>query len=178
MGVFCLPKIKVEKILFYFIMKCPVCYYLDTKVIDSRAATDGLSIRRRRECLKCGFRFSTYEEMEILDLMVVKRDGRKETYDREKVVKGLKKALEKRSITDDRFKKLIHSIERDIQVLRKSEITTSQVGQIIMRHLKKVDQVAYIRFASVYESFKDAQTFRKELNKLLDSKKKKKGEQK
>jgi len=116
--------------------------------------------------------------MEILDLMIVKRDGRKETYDRGKVVKGLKKALEKRSITDDRFKKLIHSIERDIQVLRKSEITSAQVGQIIMRHLKKVDQVAYIRFASVYESFKDAQTFRKELNKLLDNRKKKKGEQK
>ncbi|MDD5072147.1 MAG: transcriptional regulator NrdR [Patescibacteria group bacterium] len=148
-------------------MKCPVCYYLDTKVIDSRVATDGLSIRRRRECLKCGFRFSTYEEMEILDLMIVKRDGRKESYDREKVTRGLKKALEKRSVTDDKFKKLIHSIERDIQVLKKSEITSSQVGQIIMRHLKKVDQVAYIRFASVYESFKDAQTFRKELNKLL-----------
>jgi len=105
--------------------------------------------------------------MEILDLMIVKRDGRKESYDREKVIRGLKKALEKRSVTEDKFKKLIHSIERDIQVLRKSEITSAQVGQIIMKHLKKVDQVAYIRFASVYESFKDAQTFRKELNKLL-----------
>lgn len=155
-------------------MKCPVCYYLDTKVVDSRAATDGLSIRRRRECLKCGFRFSTYEEMEILDLMIVKRDGRKESYDREKVVRGLKKALEKRSITDERFKKLIHSVERDIQAFRKDEITSAQVGQVIMKHLKKVDQVAYIRFASVYESFKDAQTFRKELNKLLDSRRKKK----
>jgi len=151
-------------------MKCPVCYYPDTKVVDSRVATDGLSIRRRRECLKCGFRFSTYEEIEILDLMIVKRDGRKESYDREKLVRGLKKALEKRPITEDKFKRLVHSIERDIQRLRKGEITSSQVGQIIMKHLKKVDQVAYIRFASVYESFKDAQEFRRELNKLLKSK--------
>lgn len=152
-------------------MKCPVCYYSDTKVIDSRAATDGLSIRRRRECLKCGFRFSTYEEIEILDLMIVKRDGRRESYNREKLTRGLKKALEKRSITEDKFKKLIHSIERDLQVLRKNEVTSSQVGQIIMKHLKKIDQVAYIRFASVYESFKDAQEFKRELNKLLKNKK-------
>ena len=88
-------------------MKCPICYYQDTKVVDSRAATDGLSIRRRRECLKCGFRFSTYEEIEILDLMIVKRDGGKESYNRDKLMKGLKKALEKRSITEDKFKKLI-----------------------------------------------------------------------
>ena len=121
-------------------MKCPICYYQDTKVIDSRAAADGLSIRRRRECLKCGFRFSTYEEIEILDLMIVKRDGRKESYNRGKLVKGLKKAFEKRPITEDRFKKLIHSIERDLQRMRKSEIASSQVGQIIMKHLKKADE--------------------------------------
>ncbi|MBU4257420.1 transcriptional regulator NrdR [Patescibacteria group bacterium] len=152
-------------------MKCPVCYYQDTKVIDSRVASDGLSIRRRRECLKCGFRFSTYEEVEILDLTIVKRDGRKEAYGREKLIKGLRKALEKRPITDDNFKKLVNSIERDLQAMRKSEITSSQVGQVLMKHLKRVDQVAYIRFASVYESFKDAQTFRRELNKLLRNKK-------
>jgi len=151
-------------------MKCPICY-TDTKVIDSRVAPDGLSIRRRRECLKCGFRFSTYEEMEILDLAVVKRDGRKEAYSREKMVRGLKKSLEKRPITDDRFKKLVNSIERDLQKLRKNEITTHQVGQIVMKNLKRVDQVAYIRFASVYESFKDVQTFHRELNKLLKNKK-------
>ncbi|MDP2830617.1 MAG: transcriptional regulator NrdR, partial [bacterium] len=108
-------------------MKCPVCYYQDTKVIDSRVASDGLSIRRRRECLKCGFRFSTYEEVEILDLSIVKRDGRKEAYGREKLIKGLRKALEKRPITDDNFKKLVNSIERDLQAMRKSEITSSQV---------------------------------------------------
>jgi len=152
-------------------MKCSICYYPDTKVIDSRVASDGLSIRRRRECLKCGFRFSTYEEMEILDLTIVKRNGQKESYSREKITKGLKRALEKRPITEDGFKKLIHSIERDMQILRKSEITSDQIGQIVMKYLKKFDQVAYIRFASVYESFKDAQTFRRELNKLLTKKK-------
>ena len=151
-------------------MKCPVCYHEDTKVVDSRVASDGLSIRRRRECLKCGFRFSTYEEVEILDLTIVKSNGKRETYLREKMVSGLKKALEKRSITDDTFKKLVNGVERGLQMLRKNEVTSNQIGQIVMKHLKKVDQVAYIRFASVYESFKDAHTFRKELNKLLKSK--------
>lgn len=152
-------------------MRCPVCYYEDSKVIDSRVASDGLSIRRRRECLKCGFRFSTYEEVEILDLTVVKRDGRKESYYREKIVKGLKRALEKRPITEDNFKKLINSIERDLQILRKNEVTAGEIGQIVMKNLKRFDQVAYIRFASVYESFKDAHEFRLELNKLLKIKK-------
>ncbi|MDP2709292.1 MAG: transcriptional regulator NrdR [bacterium] len=151
-------------------MRCPVCYYEDSKVIDSRVASDGLSIRRRRECLKCCFRFSTYEEVEILDLAVVKRDGRKESYTREKIVKGLKRALEKRPITADNFKKLINSVERDLQILRKSEVTADQIGQIVMKNLKRFDQVAYIRFASVYESFKDAHEFRRELNKLLKTK--------
>lgn len=155
-------------------MKCPVCYYQDTKVIDSRVASDGLSIRRRRECLKCGFRFSTYEEVEILDLTIIKRDSRKEAYSREKLIKGLRKALEKRPITEDNFKKIINSIERDIQAMRTNEITSSQLGQLVMKYLKRADQVAYIRYASVYESFKDAQTFRRELNKLLKNKKSKK----
>jgi transcriptional repressor NrdR len=151
-------------------MKCPVCYYHDTKVVDSRVASDGLSIRRRRQCLKCGFRFSTYEEIEILDLTIVKRDGRKENYNREKLVKGLRRSLEKRPITEEKFKKLINSIERDLQILRKNEITSNQIGQIVMKNLKRVDEVAYIRFASVYESFKDVHTFQRELNKLLKSK--------
>ena len=155
-------------------MKCPICYYEDTKVIDSRVASDGLSIRRRRECLKCGFRFSTYEEVELLDLTIVKQDGHKEMYVRGKIVKGLEKALEKRSITKDRFKKLVNSIERDLQATRKNEIASSKVGQIIMKHLKRTDHVAYIRFASVYESFEDAQTFRRELNKLLKNRNKNK----
>lgn len=152
-------------------MKCPICYYIDTKVVDSRVAVDGLSIRRRRECLKCGFRFSTYEEIELLDLIIVKRDGRRETYSREKMTNSMKKSCEKRAITEDQFKKMIHSVERDLQRLKKNEVTSLQVGQIIMKNLKKVDPVAYIRFASVYESFKDANEFRKELNKLIKEKK-------
>jgi transcriptional repressor NrdR len=103
-------------------------------------------------------------------LAVVKRDGRKESYSREKIVKGLKRALEKRPITEDNFKKMINSIERDLQILRKNEVTAGEIGQIVMKTLKRFDQVAYIRFASVYESFKDAHEFRRELNKLLKSK--------
>ena len=154
-------------------MKCPICHHEDTKVVDSRVASEGLCIRRRRQCLKCDFRFSTYEEIEILDLVIVKRDGQRESYSRDKLVKGLKRALEKRSITDDKFKKLVHSLERDLQSLRKNEISSEEVGTIAMKHLKKLDQVAYIRYASVYESFKDAKQFQEELNKLLKKRTKK-----
>ncbi len=153
-------------------MKCPSCHYPDTKVTDSRLVNEGMAVRRRRECLKCGFRFSTYEEVEILNLTIVKRDGRKEPYSKEKLENGLKKSLEKRPITQDEFKKLVNQIERDIQLGGKDEIKSRQVGEIIMKHLKKVDDVAYIRFASVYSSFKDAKTFQKELSKILKKKKK------
>ena len=152
-------------------MKCPICYYEDTKVVDSRVASDGFSIRRRRECLKCGFRFSTYEELEILELCIVKRDGRKEAYQREKLEKGLKRALEKRPITKDDFKKLVNLIERDLQKLRKNEVTSNQIGLFIMKHLRKVDKIAYIRFASVYQSFESLEEFSEELNKLTSIKK-------
>ncbi|MDO9399431.1 MAG: transcriptional regulator NrdR [bacterium] len=148
-------------------MKCPVCNHFDSKVLDSRVASDGVSIRRRRECLKCFFRFSTYEEVEILDLSVIKRDGRKESYSRDKIIKGLRRALEKRSVNEEDFKKLINLIERDLQIIRKDEVSTEQIGQIVLKHLKQLDQVAYIRFASVYQSFEDIQTFQRELNKLL-----------
>jgi transcriptional repressor NrdR len=151
-------------------MKCPICYHDDTKVIDSRVATDGLSIRRRRECEECGFRFSTFEEVEILDLSVIKRDGEKETYNRDKIVSGLKRALEKRPFSDDDFKKLVHGIERDIQQLKRSEVKSKEIGAIVMKHLKLVDVVAYIRFASVYESFEDAGDFKETLNKILTGK--------
>src|SRR5680860_1775358 len=107
-------------------MKCPICYYPDTKVVDSRVASDGLSIRRRRECLKCAFRFSTYEEVELLDLVIMKRDGRREAYNRDKMTDGLKKCCAKRPITEDRFKKLVNSIERDLQRLKNTEITSRQ----------------------------------------------------
>jgi transcriptional repressor NrdR len=151
-------------------MKCPACSFQDTKVIDSRVAGDGLSIRRRRECLKCGFRYSTHEEIVILDLTVVKNNGNKETYSHDKIIKGLRKALEKRPVTDDNFRKLVNLIELDLQMLKKNEITSKEIGQIVMKQLKKFDQVAYIRFASVYQSFKDAHTFSRELNKLLKKK--------
>jgi transcriptional repressor NrdR len=137
-------------------------------------ASDGLSIRRRRECEKCGFRFSTFEEMEILDLTVVKRDGQKEAYSRDKLVAGLKKAMEKRPIDDDSFKKLVHNIERDIQQLKKSEVSSTEIGEIVMQHLREADVVAYIRFASVYESFENAKDFKQTLNKILEDKKKRK----
>ncbi len=155
-------------------MKCPVCYFEDTKVIDSRAAFDGLSIRRRRQCLKCDLRFSTYEEIELLDLMVIKRDGRRESYNRDKLVRGLRISLEKRLDDEEKFKKLIHCIESELQKLRKNEVNSQEIGAAAMKYLKKIDQIAYIRYASVYESFKDAKDFKEELNKLIKKKKVKK----
>jgi len=147
-------------------MKCPVCYHDETKVVDSRAANEDLSIRRRRECLSCGFRFSTYEEMEILDLTVIKRDGAKEGYSRDKIVRGLHRALEKRPITEDDFKRLINLIERDLQSLKRNELSSDEVGKIVLDRLREFDQVAYIRFASVYKSFEDIASFRQELKSL------------
>lgn len=148
-------------------MQCPKCLYNDTKVLDSRTAPDGYAIRRRRECGKCKFRFSTLEQMEILDLMVVKRNGERQPYTKEKIIAGLKRALEKRPITQEAFKKLVAVIEHAISnTASGSEITTEEIGEIVTKHLKKVDQVAYIRFASVYRQFKDADEFKKELKKL------------
>ena len=148
-------------------MKCPACDYPDTKVIDSRLAADEVAIRRRRECLKCDFRFSTYEEVEILDLAVVKRDGSREPYSREKLVAGLRKSFEKRPITRDDFERLVRIVERDIQVQKQPEVASGTIGEIIMRRLKQVDEVAYIRFASVYQGFKDAQMFHRAIEQLL-----------
>ena|SRR3989338_8401288 len=159
-------------------MKCPSCHHQDTKVLDSRVTSDGLVIRRRRECLKCGFRFSTKEEMEILDLIVIKRDGRRESYSRDKVESGLIKALEKRPVSKTDFQKLVSRIERDIELKRKTEIKSAEIGEIIMKNLKKVDQVAYIRFASVYRSFEDAERFKRELNTLFSKSVREKREKK
>ena len=148
-------------------MRCPVCNFEDTRVVDSRITQDGLSIRRRRECMECEYRFSTVEESEILDLTLVKRDGRREPYQRQKLESGLRKALEKRPYEAEAFKSLAGSIERDIQKLKKDEITSEEIGEIVMEHLKHFDTVAYIRFASVYRSFADVATFQQELDKLL-----------
>ncbi|MCX6784605.1 MAG: transcriptional regulator NrdR [Candidatus Komeilibacteria bacterium] len=148
-------------------MRCPVCLAPDSKVNDSRLVEDGFAIRRRRECQRCNYRFSTYENTEILNLAVIKRDGRKEAYQREKLESGLKKSLEKRPYTLDQFKKLINQIERDLQKKQRDEITSQEIGEVIMKRLKNFDKVAFIRFASVYRSFDDVQTFQRELQQLL-----------
>jgi len=148
-------------------MYCPVCSHHDTKVIDSRLTTDKAAIRRRRQCVKCLFRFSTNEQIEILDLTVVKRDGSKQPYNREKVIQGLRKALEKRSYTEESFNNLVAKIERDVHKSRKNELTSKQIGEIIMKKLESFDQVAYIRYASVYRDFKDVATFQKEVRNIM-----------
>ncbi|HDQ22472.1 MAG TPA: transcriptional repressor NrdR [Candidatus Uhrbacteria bacterium] len=153
-------------------MKCPVCNYKETKVVDSRVASDEITIRRRRECLKCGFRFSTYEQVELLELMVIKRDGRKESYSREKLAQGLKKAFEKRPIGSESFRILVNKIEKNIQTIKRNEIKSQEIGEMAMKELKKKDPVAYIRFASVYRAFKDLATFQKEINDVFKKKRK------
>lgn len=148
-------------------MRCPSCFNAETKVVDSRASEDGASIRRRRECEKCGWRFSTYEEVEILNLTVIKNDGHEESYSKEKIINGLHKALEKRGIPAERFLQTTAVVERDIQLKAKNDkITSKEIGEIVMRHLKKLDKVGYIRFASVYRDFQDVETFQEELDKL------------
>lgn len=147
-------------------MRCPVCNNRETSVVDSRSTEDDLSVRRRRDCDKCHYRFSTVEEIELLDIIVVKRDGNRETYLRDKLEDGIKRSLTKRPFTQEAFHRLIHAVERDIQKKKKREIASREMGEIIMKHLRSFDKVAYIRFASVYRDFKDVKTFEKELNKL------------
>ena len=155
-------------------MRCPVCNNEDTKVVDSRITADGVSIRRRRECIECEYRFSTVEGVEILDLAIVKRDGRREPYLREKLEGGLRRALEKRPCTPEQCKTLVGTVEREIQRLKKDEVTSEEIGEIVMEQLRNFDTVAYIRFASVYRSFADVKTFQEELDKLLEKDNKKK----
>ena len=147
-------------------MQCPFCNNRETKVIDSRLSGEGFSIRRRRNCAKCNFRFSTLEEIEILELVIIKRDGHRENYNRDKVTKGLRTSLEKRSYLEEDFQKLVREIERDIQKKAKNEITSKLLGEIVIKRLKAFDQIAYIRYASVYRSFKDVKTFQAELSRL------------
>ncbi len=147
-------------------MRCAACNNKDTRVVDSRLSQGGMSIRRRRECLKCRFRYSTLEEVEILDLTVVKRDGRREIYMREKLESGLRKALEKRPFTAESFKDLVNGAERDLQRRKKNEVTSEMIGEIVMNRLKTFDKIAYIRFASVYRAFEDVKTFKEALEHL------------
>lgn len=147
-------------------MRCPVCNFREVSVVDTRPTDDDFSVRRRRECDKCHYRFSTIEEIELLDITVVKHNGQRESYMREKLENGIRRSLTKRPYTKDKFDRLLHAIERDIQKKRKREIAATVLGELVMRHLRGFDKVAYIRFASVYRDFKDVQTFEKELKKL------------
>lgn len=152
-------------------MLCPICEH-DTKVVDSRPVQEGiLGIRRRRECVKCEHRFTTVEEFEAPDIIIVKRDGKRESYSREKVRRGIVRSLEKRPYTDTALKQLLHQVEASIQRLRQSEITSGEIGEIVMEHLRAFDHIGYIRFASVYRQFEDAAMFAKALTALSKKKK-------
>ena len=151
-------------------MKCPFCGFLESKVIDSRPAEEGSTIRRRRECLACQKRFTTYEIIEHLPLVVVKRDGSRQTFDRVKLINGMVRACEKRPVTLAQHEKIADEIEQELQSALEREISTVDIGEMVMRRMKEVDEVAYVRFASVYRSFKDINTFMEELTKLLSDK--------
>ena len=151
-------------------MKCPYCGYNESKVIDSRPADEGASIRRRRECLSCGKRFTTYETVESLPMVVVKKDGSRQSFDRSKVLGGMIRACEKRPVPLAELEKITEEIEQDLQNSMEREISTEAIGEKVMDRLRTVDQVAYVRFASVYRQFKDIDTFMAELNKLLSEK--------
>lgn len=151
-------------------MKCPYCGYAESKVIDSRPAEEGSTIRRRRECLACRKRFTTYEIMERLPLVVVKRDGSRQSFDRVKVINGLVRACEKRPVTLDQLEEIADEIEAELQGALEREISTEEIGEMVMDRLKDLDEVAYVRFASVYRQFKDINTFMEELTKLLGDK--------
>ena len=150
-------------------MKCPICGHLESKVLDSRPSNEGASIRRRRECLACQKRFTTFETIEIMSFMVVKKDKTRELFDRSKVKKGIVRACEKRPVTMEQIETAVSEIEQQLLASMRSEIPSTEVGELVMDKLKDLDEVAYVRFASVYRQFKDITTFRDELNKLLDS---------
>ena len=151
-------------------MKCPYCGYLESKVVDSRPADEGASIRRRRECLSCHKRFTTYETMESLPLMVVKKDGSRQSFDRNKVLGGVIRACEKRPVPYQDMENLVTEIEQVLQNQMDREVSSARIGELVMDRLKTLDEVAYVRFASVYREFKDIDTFLAELNKLLKDK--------
>ena len=148
-------------------MKCPFCGYSESKVIDSRPAEEGATIRRRRECLACQRRFTTYEIIERMPLVVVKRDGSRQSFDKVKLINGMVRACEKRPVPLGKLEQVADDIEQELQSNLEREIKTVAIGEMVMNHLKELDEVAYVRFASVYRSFKDINTFMEELSKLL-----------
>ena len=152
-------------------MKCPFCGFSESKVIDSRPADEGASIRRRRECLSCAKRFTTYETIESMPLVVVKRDGVRQSFDRVKLINGMVRACEKRPVSLSQLETIADEIEQELQGKLEREVSTVEIGEMVMKRLKEVDEVAYVRFASVYRSFKDINTFMDELSKLLTEQK-------
>ena len=147
-------------------MKCPFCGYIDSKVIDSRPTEDNVSIRRRRECISCGKRFTTYEQLESFPLLVVKKDGRRESFDRAKILDGVAKACQKRPVSAGDMERLADDVELSLRNGMEREVRADQIGEMVMERLRALDEVAYVRFASVYRQFKDLNTFYEELNKL------------
>lgn len=151
-------------------MRCPFCAHPESKVVDSRPADEGASIRRRRECLECHKRFTTYETMESIPLIVIKKDGSRQAFDRSKLLSSMVKACEKRTVPLSTLEHLVSDIETELQNEMEREIPSARIGELVMNRLKAVDEVAYVRFASVYRQFKDLNTFMTELNKLLADK--------
>ncbi len=150
-------------------MKCPYCGEADTRVIDSRPVNEHSSIRRRRQCDKCEKRFTTYEKVDTIPLLIVKKDMTRESYDRSKIEKGVFKSCHKRPIPTDKINETVDNIENEIYNLDYKEVSSNDIGEIVMKHLKMLDAVAYVRFASVYREFKDVSTFMEEIKKILDS---------
>ena len=148
-------------------MKCPYCYVPESKVIDSRPADNGMSIKRRRECPSCGRKFNTYEKVEDIPLRVIKKDGSRESFDKSKIMNGVTRACEKRPVSLEQIEKVVNEIEAQVYNKSNKEITTLEIGEMVMEGLKELDDVAYVRFASVYRQFKDVNTFIDELQKLI-----------
>ncbi len=148
-------------------MKCPFCEHLDSRVQDSRPAEEGATIRRRRECLACGRRFTTYEKVEALPLIVVKKNGQREVFDSDKLLMGVIKACEKRPVEMAKLENMVNDIEKELANAMVREISSQTIGELVMEKLKDIDKVAYVRFASVYREFKDLQSFARELEELL-----------
>ncbi len=150
-------------------MKCPSCAHLESKVIDSRLSGAGDSTRRRRECERCGWRFTTYERLEETIPLLVKKDGRREAFDRQKLLSGMQKACDKRAVPLEKIEESVGAIERDLVFIGEKEVSSHMVGEKVMQHLRRLDEVAYVRFASVYRSFRDIEEFRSELEKLAQA---------
>ena len=154
-------------------MKCPYCSYKEDKVVDSRATQEESAVRRRRECLRCGKRFTTYEYVEEVSMMVIKKDGRREPFDRKKILSGIIKACEKRPVGIEKMEEIVTQVERAVQKKSDREVSSSRIGELVMEKLKVIDDVAYVRFASVYRQFKDVGQFMLELKDILSKERRK-----